>query len=598
VAGFIAIFADDRRTPVDESELGDLAATFAALRSTSVQQRVSSGPHGHVVTLTRGADIGAESTVLTDGDSWTVTVGVAHALTDAKAPPPNGFEGQFGIVHHDAAADETTIATDPFGLLAVYVARRDGRTYASTSALALAKHLALTPSRPSVEIFLRAGSHFGATTNWEGLERLEPGSSLVLGRDGVRRNVYWRPEIEADVGRMSFEETVRLSIDVARSTYSALLAGDKGWADLTGGFDTRLMLLLLQTGNVRFRTNTSGEPDDLEVRLARKVASTAGWEWVRIAPPDPWGDAVAELLPLSVAWCDGQLNAFDVAGTLWGHREKSRVDRTLFVGAAGEHFRNAAWSQELFAAGRSTSVKIDNLVDMRLLQPLDTTVLARDPTPEVRADLGRRMLAWASPYSSELNTTQLDVMYIYRMTGHFGSYLSAAGAFLRTQMPLYFRPVLTTAISSNHRYRANHRLMRHIIASLDPRVAAVQTTTPGPAEPFRVSNLHRFVPYYLHIARRVVTKLSYTTTGHALLSTSTPLSPLITTGRRRLVEVLVRDGVFDANRMRTRVLYKPGELTRLVENVRSGDFSRFVLLGRIATLELALRAADADLAER
>ncbi|HET7129079.1 MAG TPA: hypothetical protein VFJ93_08400, partial [Gaiellaceae bacterium] len=237
------------------------------------------------------------------------------------------------------------------------------------------------------------------------------------------------------------------------------------------------------------------------------------------------------------------------------------------------------------------------LVDMRLLQPLDTTVLVRDPTPDVRADLGRRMAAWAAPYSSELNTTQLDVMYIYRMTGHFGSYLSAAGAFLRTQMPLYSRPVLTTAISSNYRYRANHRLMRHIIAALDPRVAAVQTTTPGPAEPFRVSNLHRFVPYYLYIARRVVTKLSYTTTGHALLSTSTPLSPLLTIGRRRLVELLARQDVFDPRQMRTQALYKPAELARLVETVRGGDFSRFALLGRIATLELALRATDADLGE-
>src|SRR5207249_1838096 len=134
--------------------------------------------------------------------------------------------------------------------------------------------------------------------------------------------------------------------------------------------------------------------------------------------PDNWVEIIETLIPTSVAWSDGHLDVIDLARTLWGHREKSRIHQSLLVGGGGEHFRNFAWQQEFLKAGKSTQVNLANWIDLRLLHPLDTSVFVRDPTDEVRVDMGQRMLAWAAPYSSELNTTQLDVMYMYKMMGH------------------------------------------------------------------------------------------------------------------------------------------------------------------------------------
>ena len=111
---------------------------------------------------------------------------------------------------------------------------------------------------------------------------------------------------------------------------------------------------------------------------------------------------------------------------------------------------------------------------------MDVTLFKSDPTPEVRDDQRARIVRWVEPYASEVNTTQLDVMYAYKITGHFGTYRSADACFLEAELPFYFKPVFTTAFSIDFRHRSNHRLMRHMISRLDPRLACVETSTGAP----------------------------------------------------------------------------------------------------------------------
>ena len=570
----------------------ELAAAYEALRGVCTRRRTSAGDRARVIEF----DPQPNSLEPGASGSWIVTAGVAHTELAGRPTRLEELEGQFGWISYDSASDELVVASDPFGLFAVYVARRGGKSYVATSALALAKHLRSHPSRLGLEIFLRAGYHFGKVTHWDGIERLEPGSCIAFGSKGAEARAYWRPRIDETVAAMSFKQAVQHCIEVAHSTYATLLTGEPGaWADLTGGFDTRLMVLLLQQAGADFRCNTSGDDNSIEVQIARRIAEIRGLEWMQVTPPDNWPEVIETLIPVSLAWSDGHLDVTEVARTLWGHREKSGVNRSLFVGGGGEHFRNFAWQQEFLNAGRSTNVNLANWIDMRLLHPIDTSVFAQDPTAEVRADLGRRMLAWAAPYASERNTVQLDVMYMYKMMGHAGAYLSAAEAFLQVQVPFYFRPVFTAAFSTNYHYRANHRLMRHMLASLDPRIAAITTANGGPAEPWRLSNLHRFAPYYTDVARRAVSKLSYKATGKAVLSRSDPLSESALRARQKVLLRFAKDGTLTPTLMRSGLLFKAMELDRLTEQARRGDLGAYGLLARIVTVELALRAVDASL---
>jgi hypothetical protein len=594
MVGLVAIVAHDRRTVVDVDDVERLATSYERLRGPASRHRASAGEHARVIGLGLNSESAQEAHAHIS--SWAFTAGAAHNTLGEQPPRLEDLEGQFAWISYDAEGDAVEVGSDPFGMFPVYVAQHDGKSYIATSALALAKHLHCSPSRIGVEVFLRAGYHFGTLTNWEGLQRLEPGVRIVFARDDRRFETYWRPQMDPAVAGMTFRESVTHCTAVARDTYSQLLTADPGlWTDLSGGFDTRLLALLLREAGVEFRTNTTGDDTSVEVEIARHVAQLGGWEWTQLKLPDNWSEVILTLLPTSVAWSDGHLDALPLAKTLWGHREKSRVHRSLLIGGGGEHYRHFAWQQEFLRAGKSTQVNMDNWLDMRLLHAIDTTIFVRDPTAEVRANLAQRMRDWASPYSSELNTTQLDVMYAYKVTGHFGAYLAAAGAFLQAQLPFYFRPVFAAVCSTSYRHRANHRLMRHMIHSLDPRIASVQTTTGGPAEPWRASNLHRFLPYYGDTARRAVAKVSQKVAGRTLLASTRGGNEKMAVGRAAVLKQLVKEDVLVPARMRTGRLFEPTTLEGLIERAARPDFSRDELIGRIVTLELALQAVDASL---
>src|SRR5205085_6693293 len=232
--------------------------------------------------------------------------------------------GQFAWCAFDAARNELVVASDPFGMQAFYLAERNGKTYLATSALALAKHLRARPSELGLNVFLRAGYQFGTRTIWDGIERLDPGTRIVFGPQGAHRETYWRPPLEEEVTRLSLAETVDRCRTVARETFREYYAGadDRRWADLTGGYDSRLSTLLFSDAGVDFIANTFGREDSEDVVIAAEIARAAGWDWRRFDIPSSWPELLPQLMPQAAAWGDCHLDAVQLAEVIWGHAQK------------------------------------------------------------------------------------------------------------------------------------------------------------------------------------------------------------------------------------------------------------------------------------
>ncbi|HEX4564145.1 MAG TPA: hypothetical protein VH115_06775, partial [Solirubrobacteraceae bacterium] len=505
----VGIASRDGSRPSTDPELGALCRAYERLRGAAGGERARAGELGSVCVF--GADAGAELTRSADG-SWVLRCGNAHGPANGAANVEE-LEGQFVWARYDAQRGALQIANDPFGMRSLFVAERDGLVFFSTSALALAAHLRARPDVLGVNVFLRAGFHFGTRTNWEEIERLDPATRFTFTPQGARRETYWAPRIDERVRTLGLDEAVEHCLSVASDAYRKFYAEPErgAWADLTGGWDSRLMTTLLARAGVNFCTSTTGDERSPDVRVGARVANAAGWDWKRLDIPADWARIMPGLVALALAWGDCHLDALQLAEVLWGHLEKARQHQQLFIGGGGEHFRDRAWQQEFFDGGRTRRVNFGNYVDMRLLKPLDTSVFVRDPTAEVRDDLGARMRARAEPYSQYLNSTQLDVMHAYKNTGHFGAYLSAGAGAIPAELPFYLRPVFTAAFSTSHRHRGSHRLMRCMIQALDPRIAAVPTEAGGPATPIGIRNSYRFLPYYATLGQRAVNKLSQRT---------------------------------------------------------------------------------------
>ena len=242
MSGLIGIIGNRDGARVGEVELDQLSATYESLRGKTAHTTMAAGGFARV----RRLGDAVRHTTADRGTSWTLHSGRVHT-PNGGATDVREADGQFAWCAYDATRDELDVASDPFGMQAFYVAERDGKTYLSTSALTLAKHLHARPSEVGLSVFLRTGYQFGTRTLWEGIERLDPATRIVFGADGTRRETYWRPSVDEDVTRLSLPDTVDRCRTVARETFSSYYLGtdDRSWADLTGGYDSRLLTMLL-----------------------------------------------------------------------------------------------------------------------------------------------------------------------------------------------------------------------------------------------------------------------------------------------------------------------------------------------------------------
>lgn len=595
MSGFIAMIAHQRDQRVSEADIQPLADAYQALRGPATRHTAQAGSFARLVTFDTASAV--QPGILRAGDSWAAAAGLVYGRGTLLDTPLAQLDGQFGLIRYDAEADEVVVATDPLALSALYVATRDQISYVSTSALALATFLRASPDRLALLCFLRVGLHFGALTNWQGIERLEPGTALRFSADGWRRETYWQPELDESVYRLDFQRAVDHCIEVASETYREYLT-PRGplWSDLTGGYDSRLLNLLLERADIDFHTNTTGDPQHIDVRLAGEVAAAGGWDWTSIALPQDWPQQLLRWVPTALGWSDSNIEVLRVSQVLWTHQQKSQQHTVLLSGGGHERFTGRGWLHDPINAGRPRRIELDPMIDVRLLKGTNTPIFADDPTDEIRVSLRERMAQRIAPYAEQLDTFQFDLLSTYRQMGHYGAYASAAGGVMAVQVPAFYKPVFIAAISTNPQYRSGHRLVRHMIERLNPRVAALNTQGGSPAEVMRLSNLHRFVPYYATLGRKAAMHVSRKYLRRGLLAPAPVFNDRVTAARRALLDQLSADQPFVHANLRSAPLYDPQQLDAFLRKAYEPDFTQTDLLGKVVTVELALRAVNASLA--
>ncbi|HEV7562054.1 MAG TPA: hypothetical protein VGO24_01000 [Solirubrobacterales bacterium] len=587
MADLLAIISRDRSQPVSVDEL---AADHESLRGASTASETATATEWaavRVVDRPQPAAVG----IARAGDGWTAWAGPLADRAQAGHAPLAALEGQFALVRLEGDGETLRVASDPFGIKPFYMVEAGELTYFSTSALVLAKHLRLSPSRSGMEAFLRVGNQYGRRTPWEGMTRLQPGEEIRFTPAGRESGVYWRPAIDPAVRALDFEASAEICAERGAAAIGARYRDSYPWLDLTGGFDTRMLSLLAQRGGLRFMTNTIGDEGSEDAVLARQIAATAGWPWTRFDLPEDWAEVLPSRLEESVAWSDCNLDAVALTAVMQGHRDKAATESLLLNGGGGEHYRDFPWSHELLAAGRSSDYNFERFVHWRLLGPLDLSVFRQDPTRAAAATLREELEHRAEPFAELPNTFQGDVVYAYKSTGHFGAYQAAADAWIHMELPFYLKAVWTTTTSTSPRHRNFHRLMREMMRRLDPTIAAIQTETGGPAEPLGVRNLYRFAPYPWRRGKRFAARVR----GKIFKAESAdPAASERELSAARLVATLRQAGRLDPRRMRSAAIYDTERLEAvLAAAVAAPATVDWGLVGRVITAELALEAVDA-----
>lgn len=511
----------------------------------------------------------------------------------------SNLDGTFTLVIYNKQARKLLVVTDPLGFNSVFYAREKNKLYIASSSLALANIIQALPDKYGIYLFLTTGGVYGKTTLWQNVERIPAATVFETASSEISETTYWQPSLKEEVTRLSLAQTVDSTIDLLSANNKRFLQREGTvWADLTGGFDSRLTSTILDHCGLPFEASCQGPKTSPDVRLSSQIAQELGWGYKHNILPDTWGKERCNRFEQALGKGDAHLDVFKLSSVLWDQDQRKQDHHVSVWGLGGELWRGFFWRQEFFNVGRNSEVNYDRLIDYRMMHPIDSKVFADTKAISgTREELKFLLRSIGEQCADSNNTFKLDCIYAYKNTAHTGAHLSSVIGQQRAINPLFFKASMEYAISINFKWRNADRLVRLLLEKVNPTLAKIHTTSGGPALPMRITNLHKFKPYWTSIGKQLIRKSSRTLLGRSILPelrdefSTYPIARW----RRDTLTGIMKDKLLSHSYMHSGDLYDPQGLADFVNRANTDQFGQETFLSRMVTVEMALRSVGTSI---
>ena len=158
---------------------------------------------------------------------------------------------------------------------------------------------------------------------------------------------------------------------------------------------------------------------------------------------------------------------------------------------------------------------------------------------------------------------------------------------------MFSKGIVNHVVSLDYRWKTKNQLVRHMLERYSPVLANIEVEGRGPAVPKRISNFYRFIPSRIALYRQAANKLGQITLGKSLWPAKSYESYSRVEWRREMLRFAEAEGLFHPSQMRSGKLYKFDNLQTVLSQAKTERFRYDEFLGRIITVEMALRAVGA-----
>ena len=417
------------------------------------------------------------------------------------------LQGLFALLIVDQRTRETHVITDRCGSLHVYWRQLADGVAVCTSSAVLAQCAPSSLDPVGVHEFIATGILYEDRSLWQDIHKLGPATVLTVQAARAQSRRYWEFSV-IEPERLDLEQAVEQTHFGLVEVLKALPDMDQPLIpDLTGGYDSRLLLSGLLAAQRPFHTTVSGCADHPDVTVAAHIAAALKLQHQNIsAPPLP----TAEEFDAAVRMTDGEFDAFDFARILHIHRRLAAGHGMSLNGSFGELARGYWW--ELLWP------------KLAIRQPLDVAMVARKRfaaigydqsifAPAAKLNLSAHMGEVAgraiAPIVGYPNTTQMDCVYCnLRMQRWQGRIASSTNQLWPAFSPIGFNQVLDPILAAKADTRFRSLLARRLFQRLSPPLARIPLEHGYPPVPANLYNLWRFSPLLGHYGGKVWRKVS------------------------------------------------------------------------------------------
>jgi hypothetical protein len=525
-----------------------------------------------------------------DGHRWALVAGTCLVPRAASALLAEGLEavaaradGAFAIARGDEHGAE--LATDPIGTHHVHVRAGRGVTAVAGSALWLAALDDDALDETACEEFLATGVIYEDRTPWRSVRALAPATRHALDADGAHPvGRTWRPEdLEPDSlqGSAAVDAFGAAMLDACTKLGACI---ERPVADLTAGWDSRLLCGFLMRSGLPIETTVTGPADGADVVLSKRIAAHLGLQHLVLplgVPP------TAEEVLDAATLTDGLVSAVSYARILRVHRTLSARFGASLNGSFGEVARGYWW--EILRPSPGHRGPLDPAAISRARYAAGAPDLGlfgdggrRGPVDHFTDLVARtdRVVTGQVPMSFRLDHTYLRL----RMRSWHGRIASSTDRLWPCMSPMASRGALEALLRIPTAERISNRFARRVLAQFAPRLARLPLESGGPALPRTLTNAWRFTPEALGFARRAFKKLTgQRTYARTLEETSGPRLALLSDDRisdRMQASTMALGDHVDRER-----------LAAVLTAMRAPEWPHDLAFGNLLALELALERA-------
>ena len=417
------------------------------------------------------------------------------------------LQGFFALLIVDFRARCVHVVTDRCGSLHMFFRPlANGYAVSSSSAvLALCAKPTLDPV--AVHEFVATGIIYEDRSLWADVKKIAPASVVTFDSRGMHSERYW------DFSEVR-TETLGLE-DAADEIHRGLVGVLKSFpmgsqplvSDLTGGYDSRLLLAGLLDAERPFKTTVSGGDGHPDVVVAGRIADDFGFRHQHIVSqtvPSP------EEFDSALRMSDGEYDAFDYSRILHVHRLLSADHCMSLNGSFGELARGYWW--ELLWPQLAQHKPLDSeLVARRRFAAggYDRSVFSPAAQLDLRVHMTEVVRRSIEPIRSFPNTSQMDcVYYTLRMQRWQGRIASSTNQLWPAFSPTGFAQILDPILAAKAGARFRSLLVRKVLARFSPGLSRIPLEHGYPPMPATPLNLWRFSPLIGHYAGKVLSRLT------------------------------------------------------------------------------------------
>jgi hypothetical protein len=415
------------------------------------------------------------------------------------------LHGVFGLFVFDKANTTWSAMVDNAGLYKLY--RDDRAVCSSFLELVAMRSTSRTISRSHLVEYLAQGQIYGGATLIDGVFKIALDEIVEL--RGPSSVVIVKKSLPTTA---SYDE--RRFLAHMRNLLSSC-ANQKISIDITGGYDTRLLLVLLDSMGADYELAISGWPGAADVQIAQEIAKTLGRSlfvtWHR------WTDLPRELLECFHR-ADGQLDPVHF------HRDyrnaAARLDRGVEIvvhGGAGGHYKDYFFLHDFPWYG-SRRIRFDRFYDWRITPVRWPKQLLTDEAWALLQEARDRTIARFEAYRATTNNESYDRAAFFVCDAEsFGGHLCAyTNMGLKVAAPFldYQNMLMCFAIPPWDRFMT--RWHRRLITATNPKVAKIVTTENYTASTLPEDRVRNVIGYLGPQIRRVAKKIGQRMLGKSM----------------------------------------------------------------------------------